>query len=159
MPPRQNPPIPSYLTMGFDLVTVRVGEPEFMVDFQVHRELITAVSPYFHGLFKGGFKEENPKQSSRVRRAYRCVREGRCCNGCGVRGRVALDGFCGQRATLSQRRCVSMPWHHFAPSSSVLQCSVSAQAMPTHLVRTRIFLLSATRNSHAFIELCCSNVP
>jgi hypothetical protein len=63
MPPSQNLPVPSYLTMNFDFVTVRVGEQEFAVAFQVYRKIITAVSPYFHGVFSG-FNEATDRTTS-----------------------------------------------------------------------------------------------
>jgi hypothetical protein len=43
--------------MKLDLVTVRVGEEPRAADFQVCRELLTSVSPYFQGAFDGKFRE------------------------------------------------------------------------------------------------------
>lgn len=57
MRPSQAIPIPTYLTMSFDIVTVRVGESDYAVYIPVHREVLAAVSPYFRGAFEGGFRE------------------------------------------------------------------------------------------------------
>jgi hypothetical protein len=46
-----------YRTTGFDLVTIRVGEPEQAVDFPVYRDLLSSVSPHSRGAFEGVFKE------------------------------------------------------------------------------------------------------
>jgi hypothetical protein len=43
--------------MSFDLVNVRVGEPNKTVDFPVYRELLSSVSPYFRSAFEESFKE------------------------------------------------------------------------------------------------------
>jgi hypothetical protein len=47
--------------MTFELVTLRVGEPDVAVDIPVYREVLAGISPYFHGAFKGSFKEATDK--------------------------------------------------------------------------------------------------
>jgi hypothetical protein len=46
-----------FLTMDFDLVTVRVGEPDQAVNILVSRKMLSSVSPYFRAAFEGKFKE------------------------------------------------------------------------------------------------------
>jgi hypothetical protein len=43
--------------MSFDIVTIRVGDPEIATDISVYRELLSAASPYFRAAFDGRFKE------------------------------------------------------------------------------------------------------
>lgn len=43
--------------MSLDIVTIRIGELASAADIPVYREVITAVSPYFNGVFNGDFKE------------------------------------------------------------------------------------------------------
>jgi hypothetical protein len=47
--------------MTFELVTLRVGEPNVAVDIPVYREVLAGVSPYFRGAFKSSFKEATGK--------------------------------------------------------------------------------------------------
>jgi hypothetical protein len=47
--------------MTFDIVTLRVGEPDVAVDIPVYREVLAGISPYFCGAFKGSFKEAGDK--------------------------------------------------------------------------------------------------
>jgi hypothetical protein len=43
--------------MSFDIVILRVGDPETATDVPVYRALLSSASPYFKGALEGGFKE------------------------------------------------------------------------------------------------------
>jgi hypothetical protein len=48
---------PGFLTMSFDMVTVRVGKANVAADIPVNLQVLTAMSRYFRSAFEGGFKE------------------------------------------------------------------------------------------------------
>jgi hypothetical protein len=53
----QKPSTNTYSAISFDLVTIRVGKSNHVVDILVYREILSSVSPYFHGAFEGHFQE------------------------------------------------------------------------------------------------------
>jgi len=62
MSPQCNNKVPSFLTMSFEMVTVRLGQGDEAVEIPVNLELLKAVSPYFGGAFEGGFKEATDRK-------------------------------------------------------------------------------------------------
>jgi hypothetical protein len=57
MSSQHNNTMPSFLTMSFEMITVRLGQADEAVDIPVNLQLLKAVLPYFGGAFECDFRE------------------------------------------------------------------------------------------------------